>query len=49
MNKIRPMVLFFKEMSIKELKEWIMWAENEIFEYEEFINKLKKESRGRRK
>lgn len=37
------------QMTVKELKERIQWAENEIVEYEEFIQKIKEESRGRRK
>ena len=45
MNKIKPL----EKMSIKEIKGLIIWAEREILIYEGFINKLKKESRGRRK
>ena len=37
------------KLSKKALIEWQKWAENEIVEYEEFIQKIKAELRGRRK
>ena len=35
--------------TIKELKKWQKFAENKIAEYEEFIQQIKAELRGRRK
>ena len=35
--------------TIKELKKWQKLAENEIVEYEEFIQIIKAELRGRKK
>lgn len=37
------------KLSKKALIEWQKWAENEIAEYEEFIQIIRKELRGRRK
>ena len=37
------------KITIKELKKWQKFAENEILEYENFIQKVKVELRGRRK
>ena len=38
-----------KTAGIKQLKKIKKWAENEIVEYEEFIQIIKAELRGRRK
>ena len=38
-----------KTAGIKQLKKIQKWAENEIAEYEEFIQIIRKELRGRRK
>ena len=37
------------KVSEKDLKDLLLWAEKEIKEWEDFIQTIKKELRGRRK
>jgi len=38
----------FNKVSIKHLKELLLWGENEIKEWKEFVQTIKKELKGKK-